>query len=126
MFELKKGGHRLGKFTISVTNMPPRIFDLLFTQYLDHAFGGQQLVLKTTHPNKDTIKTTSRNGGKVPYVFMSRKFNKGLFWVQKGNDQIVRDVKEFNVTYTLPLGNLTVECIVCVQVPGSQSLQSLQ
>ena len=122
------GGNKenLGRVTFVINDMPPDVFEHLFTRYIGKIYGGKTVILETKK-NGDNTKITSRTRrGQVPYEFMSTKFNKGLSFETKCNDVIKRDVKEFNVTYTLPLGNLTIDCMTWIQMPNSDIWQSLE
>ena len=110
--------------------MPPAVFTDLFEKYIGKYFGEEEDVLKLktikgTHIGEKKI-TSRYDGGYIPYCFLTKKFNAGLSYLVKGDDHIQRDIKTAHVTYTLPLGNLNIECSIWYKLPNSPDWQSLE
>ena len=127
-FELKTTPQdKLGRLTIKMTNIPPRVFNELFGKYKGTEWDGKTFIMeeKYSKPGHSTT-TTKIPDGELPYGFLCSKFNNNLNFIVTGNDQIQRDLKKVDLTYSKPLGICILDAVTWWKMPNSDRWQSLE
>lgn len=115
------------KIYFTIANVPPRIFEKLFKRHVGKEYEDGKLTMGYTQKSAGKCTYTSRiDNGFVPIGFMSKVFRKGLPWTTISADSITRDISKVHVTWTLPLGNISIEVIAKARLPNSSVWQSLE
>ena len=126
-YELEGGNkNKLGRINFTIKHFPPRMFKLIFFDNVGKVYNGEVFFMKyTKKEGKEQTATSRVPNGKVPYTFFCITFNKKLSFETRCGDSIDRDLKDINVTYNLPCGNLRCEATTIFRLPYSDQWQSL-
>ena len=102
------------------------MFQMLFFDQVGQRWNDEKFYMKYTRDHVKDKKATSKvSNGLIPHSFFCTTFNKKLSFETECKDAIKRDLKKIDVTYELPVGNLTIDATTIFLLPYSDVWQSL-
>ena len=118
----KGGDNRFGRFKVFIKMVPVQIIQVLIKDKINVVYPEGALILEIEHKDQDNEKITSKKENcLVPYSYMADTYNKGHTWIQEDEIEpdLMRNLRDTQLVYVLPAGNLTYEIQTEYKNPGS-------